>query len=292
MSGLERSMAATPETTIWHPADIFSSNPVGYKGFAVIVLNQQLEDQVAFYSQVWKNAVYHVGADGGANCVHDLNASNLENKNVLNLETVIGDLDSLRSDVKQYWHERGSEIIFDPDQYSTDMTKAVKYVKSFEIPREGELTPSKDESGADKLQKIKDGLEIKDIVCIGGLGGRVDQAMSALHHLYIFQKESDYASGKMFLLSSEAITFVLKSGKHKIKVRESFPGMGLGKNIGIIPLKEPSMITTEGLKWDVKNWPTEFGGQMSTSNHVQEDWVTVETTRDVLFTIDLVFTPV
>jgi thiamine pyrophosphokinase len=41
------------------------------------------------------------------------------------------------------------------------------------------------------------------------------------------------------------------------------------------------------LEWDVKDWATEFGGQMSTSNHVVEEWVTIETTKDVLFTIDL-----
>lgn len=280
---------ASSEPTIWHPADIFSSNPASYKGFGLVVLNQPLEDHARFYSQVWKNAVYHVGADGGANCVHDLNVSNLGDKNVLNLDTVIGDLDSLRPDVREYWQQRGSEIIYDPDQYSTDLTKAVKYIRSFEIPSGGEFTPSTSTARDAKRQGVKDGSEIKHIVCIGGLGGRVDQGMSTLHHLYIFQKESDYASGKMFLLSSEAITFVLKTGKHKIKVRESFPGMGLGKHIGIIPLKEPSVIMTEGLEWDVKNWPTEFGGQMSTSNHVKEDWVTVVTTKDVLFTIDLNF---
>jgi thiamine pyrophosphokinase len=282
-------MAATPEATIWHPAEIFSNTPFSYKGFALVVLNQPLEDQVRFYSQVWKNSAYHVGADGGANCVHDLNVLNSDDNNVLNLDTVIGDLDSLRPDVREYWYARGSEIIHDPDQYSTDLTKAIKYVKSFEIPSESEFTPSKDKARQAKLQKIKDSSEIKDIVCIGGLGGRVDQAMSTLHHLYTFQNESDYASGKVFLLSSEAITFVLKSGKHKVKVRESIPGMGLGKHIGIIPLKEPSMITTAGLEWDVTDWPTQFGGQMSTSNHVKEDWVTIETTKDVLFTIDLDF---
>jgi thiamine pyrophosphokinase len=61
----------------------------------------------------------------------------------------------------------------------------------------------------------------------------------------------------------------------------------LGKHIGIIPLKECSILTTEGLEWDVTDWPTEFGGQMSTSNLVKEDWVTIVTSKAVLFTIDL-----
>ena len=283
-----RMAASPPETTTtWYPADIFSNSPIGYRNFGLVVLNQPLNGNIDFYVQVWKNAVYHVGADGGANYVYDLNGSRQKSKNVLNLDTIIGDLDSLRPDVKEYWHSRGSEIIYDPDQYSTDLTKAVKYVKTFEIPSEGEVSPSKNKARASDLQKIKDGPHIKDIVCLGGLGGRVDQGMSTLHHLHIFQKESNYASGKMFLLSSQAITFVLKSGKHKIKVRETSPCMGLGKNIGIIPLKGLSRITTEGLQWDVTDWPTEFGGQISTSNYVKDEWVIVETTNDVLFTIDL-----
>lgn len=61
------------------------------------------------------------------------------------------------------------------------------------------------------------------------------------------------------------------------------------KWVGILPVKEPSRIWTKGLEWDVEDWPTEFGGQMSTSNHVlpETEVVEVRTTRDVLFTIAL-----
>jgi len=270
---------------IWHPADVFSDKPNAHKDFALIVLNQPLELRASFYPRVWQSALYKVGADGGANRLYDLDRSNSGTH--LSFDTVIGDLDSLRPEVREYWHQDGSEIIHDRDQYSTDFMKATSYLKTFEIRKDADFTPCKFESRRDKLQGIKDGPKIKDIVCLGGLGGRVDQGMSILHHLYAFQNEGSYESGRMFLLSSEAITFVLKSGKHKIKVRESYPVMALGKHIGIIPIKEPSVITTKGLEWDVENWKTEFGGQISTSNHVKEDWVEVETTKDVLFTIDL-----
>lgn len=270
---------------IWYPADIFSDKPKAHRDFALVALNQPLELRLSVYCRVWQNAIYKVGADGGANRLYDLDRSNSENH--LSFDTVIGDLDSLRPDVREYWYRKGSEIIHDPDQYSTDFMKATSYLKTFEISKDADFTPCKFGSRRDNLQAIKDGSQIKDIVCLGGLGGRVDQGMSTLHHLYAFQNEGGYESGRMFLLSSEAITFVLKSGKHRIKARESYPVMALGKHIGIIPLKEPSVITTRGLEWDVENWKTEFGGQMSTSNHVKGDWVEVETTKDVLFTIDL-----
>ena len=101
----------------------------------------------------------------------------------------------------------------------------------------------------------------------------------------------------MYLFSGESLTFLLKSGTHKIRVRE--PGQGqasetekkdvFAKWVGILPVKEPSRIWTKGLEWDVEDWPTEFGGQVSTSNHVlpETEVVEVRTTKDVLFTIAL-----
>jgi thiamine pyrophosphokinase len=278
-------MAASEGVATWYPGDIISGTGEQHKGYGLVVLNQALKLPIPFYSRIWKNAIYHVGADGGANHVLDLNPNGSEA--CQSLDTVIGDLDSVRPEVKEFWLQAGSEIIHDSDQYSTDFTKAVRYLKTFQVPEGAEITLSKSELRRDAMQRVKDGPEIKDIVCLGGLGGRVDQGMSTLHHLYIFQKDPGYSSGKMFLLSNGSITFVLQAGKHRIQVRAGASHLGLGKHVGIIPLKEPSIITTNGLRWDVTDWPTEFGGQMSTSNHVSEDWVTIETTKDVLFSIDL-----
>lgn len=191
-----------------------------------------------------------------------------------NLDTIIGDLDSLSDEARTFFTTSPANctIIHDPDQYSTDFTKAVRLVRKT--------------------------LPGGHIVCMGGLGGRVDQALSQLHHLYLFQKSPTYAEGKMFFLSGESLSFLLKAGKHRIHVREPDARVGtfarvsgdpFAKYVGIIPVKEPSVITTKGLEWDVKNWPTEFGGQMSTSNHVlpETNVVEVETTKDVIFTIAL-----
>jgi thiamine pyrophosphokinase len=247
--------------TLWRPADILSPALPALKSFAIVVLNQPMRLPTPIYTKIWSNAHTRIGADGGANRVHLLNSSKKEKP--LELDTVIGDLDSLSPSVRRYWEDRGSTVIHDGDQYSTDFTKAVKHVQSLDRPRH------------------------TDIVVLGGLGGRVDQGLSVLHHLYLFQSHPGYASGRMYLLSSEAITFVLQPGKHRIKVKQRWREIGLGKHIGIIPMREPSVITTTGLEWDVEKWETAFGGQMSTSNHVRDEWVTVETSKSVLFTIDL-----
>lgn len=59
--------------------------------------------------------------------------------------------------------------------------------------------------------------------------------------------------------------------------------------MGIIPLRGTSIISTKGLEWDVTDWTTEIGGQLSTSNHIlpETSVVEVETNNDVLFTVAL-----
>ncbi|KAF7882231.1 hypothetical protein EAF00_011747 [Botryotinia globosa] len=285
----------------WHPADIFSDHPADHKEFALIVLNQPLELPSNIYKKLWDNAVYHIAADGGANQVYNRNHKKPFDGNSLDpalkdekkagtylgIDTIIGDFDSMSPNLFKYFENNGTEIIRDGDQYSTDFTKAVRYVKSFKQPVDSERTPPCSHR-QEKLDQLKQLPRPLDIICLGGLGGRVDQALSQLHHLYMFQQEPNYSKGKMYLVSSEAITFVLKAGKHKIKIKEEGKLLKLGKHIGILPVKEPSIITTQGLEWDVTDWKTEFGGDISTSNHAREDWATIETTKDVVFTIDFV----
>lgn len=184
---------------------------------------------------------------------------------------IIGDLDSLQSTTREFFTSRShpARIIHDPDQYSTDFGKAVHHIHS--------SSPSSSK-------------DVLDIVAMGGLGGRVDQGLSQLHHLYLFQTDPRYAEGRMFLVSGESLTFLLKTGRHRIHVKERQGQREVfDKYVGIVPVKEPSVISTQGLEWDVKDWETEFGGQMSTSNHVlpETEIVEVETTKDVLFTIAL-----
>lgn len=166
-------------------------------------------------------------------------------------------------------------VIHDQDQYSTDFGKAINYIRT-----------------------SNDGLGTKrspDIVAMGGLGGRVDQGLSQLHHLYKFQKDPQDANSRLYLISEESLTFLLKAGRHRIWVREQGADSAeeaerlFGKHVGIVPLGSPSIITTSGLEWDVKDWETEFGGQISTSNHVMPETAVLEirTSSDVLFTIAL-----
>lgn len=124
-----------------------------------------------------------------------------------------------------------------------------------------------------------------DVALFGGLGGRADQAFSQLHHLYTLSNEkSSPWDGDIYLITTESIIFLLEKGLNKI-----YAPLGthfFTENVGIIPIGRPSIITTHGLEWDVTEWPTEFGGQISTSNHIKEKIIEIETLERVLFTLE------
>ena len=42
-----------------------------------------------------------------------------------------------------------------------------------------------------------------------------------------------------------------------------------GPTCGLVPLGAPAVLTTRGLHWDVTDWPSAFGGRVSTSNRVE-----------------------
>lgn len=89
--------------------------------------------------------------------------------------------------------------------------------------------------------------------------------------------------GKIYLLSEQSLSFVLEKGLNRIELNtETF-----AENVGIVPITGPAVITTKGLEWDVQAWKTNFGGQISTSNHWRSKTTNIETTTRVLFTVEL-----
>lgn len=153
-----------------------------------------------------------------------------------------------------------------------------------------------------------------DIVVLGGLGGRVDQGFSQVHHLYAAYEEkrqstataptSQAQAGDLYLLSEESLSFILPPGVNVIHTpltHQQIPNhhydeeekgkFVFSENVGIIPLSGPTLITLTGFEWDVKRWHTEIGGQLSTSNHIRADRlevdVDVDINRAVLFSVEL-----
>lgn len=128
-----------------------------------------------------------------------------------------------------------------------------------------------------------------DVAVIGGLCGRADQAFSQLHHLFSASEDSSLLRGDIYLVTPESVIFVLEKGLNIVHTPLSSDL--LAENVGIIPLGRPSVITTRGLEWDVTDWATAIGGQISTSNHIRSGTIEVETSERVLFTVELAQKP-
>ncbi|CAG8116373.1 unnamed protein product [Penicillium olsonii] len=318
----------------WDPSRFFSASG-SPSPYALLILHQPINHKA--FDALSRHASYIICADGGANRLYDMmEAVGAESKNIP--DAIMGDLDSLRPAVKEHYEKLGVTIIKDPDQYSTDFTKCLKHLNAHaaEIiasPRQGnsparvngKKKPESDSNPASSAEQSP-----LEIVILGGLGGRVDQAFSQVHHLYMMTQSQreirksqtsspsidnrPAAGGRLYLVSEESITFILHEGKNTIytpatnradvakqsasesngspsakkrKLDGPEPEYMFEENIGIIPITAPAVITTHGFEWDVQDWHTEIGGQLSTSNHIRADKVEVETSTSVLFTLEL-----
>lgn len=166
----------------------------------------------------------------------------------------------------------------DPDQYSTDLAKCLKYIN--DLAKFWLVDYSSDRNGSEMSQTLR-----PDVAIFGSLGGRADQAFSQLHQLYAARDTKLTMLGDLYLITRESIMFVLEKGRNSILAPVKV--QCLTKNIGIIPLGRPSCITTHGLEYDVTDWQTEFGTRVSTSNYIVDAVIEVETTEKVLFTVEM-----
>ena len=188
-------------------------------------------------------------------------------------------MDSLRPDVQQHYRDKGAIIWKDSDQYSTDFTKCLKHLSSVAEPSK------KRKATCSRLNTVVS----FDVAVIGGLGGRADQAFSQLHHLYTASVGVGNRYKDVYLITPESIIFLLLKGLNII--RTPVESDLLGEAIGIIPIAKPSIITARGLEWNVEDWATELGTQISTSNHIRDSHVEVETSEKVLFTVEIARKP-
>ena len=186
----------------------------------------------------------------------------------------------MRKDVLEYYVEKGTSVSEDPDQYATDFTKCLRYINKH---KSAVLDKYRAQNQMSSVQLDRTGR--LDVFVFGGLGGRADQAFSQLHHLYLAGQDPELACGDIYLVTPESVMFLLHRGMNVIHTPLSHGQ--LGENIGIIPICRPSTISTWGFEWDVKDWPTEFGKQISTSNHIRNSIVKVHTSEPVLFTVEI-----
>jgi thiamine pyrophosphokinase len=249
-------------------------HPCRNANFALIVLNQPLDFPIPFLEQLWLHATWRVCADGGANRLFDaLNGNTLLQGRLLP-HFIAGDLDSIRSDVSEFYRSRGTLILPSDCQNSTDFEKCLVALMNVEAKEvtSSEMATSGDISNLSLLIKANPGegaifppcisKDPMDIVVIGGTGGRFDQMMGIVHTL--LRVGELHLHRRVWLLSPECAITTLGKGTHRIDVVDSFEG----PECGLLPIGNSCVVSSHGLKWDLDRSTLSFGlnGLVSSSN--------------------------
>lgn len=204
-------------------------------------------------------------ADGGANLLYDATERGTQTGRgdfSIRLERVptciVGDLDSVRLEVREWFEARGSNVLKEPSEDANDFEKAMRLTES--IRNEYELP----------------------IVVIGGFGGRMDQTLGNLNTLICAAEKGR----DVYWLDSTNVILALGEGRHHISIDASREG----PVCALVPVgKAAESVHTEGLKWNLDGRRLSFGegGLVSTSNEIVEPVVLVETSAPLVWTSQL-----
>ncbi|TEB34656.1 thiamine pyrophosphokinase Thi80 [Coprinellus micaceus] len=225
---------------------------------ALIVLNQPFT--FPLLQRLWKSTGWRCCADGGGNRLYDLFSIDEDRLKFLP-DLVKGDLDSLRPEVRLWYASHGVEVVRDDDQDSTDLMKCVRAVE--------------------ERENAESAKEQYTIIVLGGLAGRLDHTIHTLAYLHKLRKTRE----RTYAITDDNIGWVLDSGEHEIQVDHGV----LGPTCGLLPVGiDNTQLTTEGLRWNLEDHPSNFDGTVSTSNHlVPGQNVRVSTTKAIWWTAEL-----
>ena len=136
------------------------------------------------------------------------------------------------------------------------------------------------------MKVFKHYLTDNTIITFGGLSGRLDQT---IHILSQTQKLQSHRSNAIYIISENNLAISLRPGKHKLCI----PNNKFGLSCGILPIGvNKASVKTDGLEWNLGGQGleyTSFDGLISSSNHLINDEVIIETDQFIYFNVEIKF---
>ncbi|XP_011304137.1 thiamin pyrophosphokinase 1 isoform X2 [Fopius arisanus] len=254
--------------TLWNPVEIFK-RPRQVK-YAVLITNRPISLSEDVVMPIWKEAMIKIAIDGGADVWLEYIGPLAEeifkgNYPELVPTLITGDFDSILPETLNKFKSLEVQIIETQDQNYTDLSKALIQLAVHCKTRNISL----------------------DVVYVFvGNGGRFDHIMATINTLYKSKTlMGDNHVEKIILVSGNSLSWLLRAGKHRIKIPEILHE----KNswAGLIPMGCTANASTTGLKWNPST-PLNFGGMVSTSNTYDgSPEVTVNTDSDIIWTMGI-----
>lgn len=189
---------------------------------ACILLNGKVDNLNFLKKEIQKEKYdYIICADGGANFLYKLDIAP---------SYIIGDLDSIDFNVKDYFEKKGVDFKKFPSR--------------------------KDETDAQLCIHLAKELKVNNVDILGALGGRIDHTIANINLMYY--------------IKNLGINPVLKTEKEYVYIvnNESLCILGnKGDTISILPIKDDAKgITLEGLEYPLNNATINFGNPIGISN--------------------------
>ncbi|GMG22158.1 unnamed protein product [Ambrosiozyma monospora] len=299
-------------------SEFYASSDNKTNAKVLLILNQDINLPLPFFAQLWNQAELKICADGGStrllhysekhkselvkNSQYLRHNNNDSKVNEFVPDYIVGDLDSLSETVRLHFQKLGTKIKQQSSQYAHDLAKSISLINlRLNCPELDIVENCNDHNGLLDLEsKNIDNLKTPKhatVFVVGAIGGRFDQTISAITYVTKLSEEKPHF--QFVLLNAEYMEFVLllKKGRNFVHIKKnelffdgaiatdriSSDGTIKLRNIGLLPLVNQVVLSTEGLKWDVKNWNSQVGGNVSSSNLIVGDNGLYVESSDFLF---------
>lgn len=252
---------------------------------ALILLNQRITVPHAAFINLWGAYDIRLCADGGANWLFHF--FDEEERGKYKPDYIIGDLDSLKPEVAQWYKEHGVKVIKQSTQYATDLQKCFQMVEIyFDAVDKGVSLDLASVSDYDGLRILHEHITTHtqtQVMLIGAIDGRFDHTIQTISIL-LKRLKSNPATA-IFCLTATDLIFALPRGTSFLDYTHT---SYKGHNCGLLPLAGETALTTEGFKWDVIDWPSSLKGSVSSSNRfVGETGAIVHADNDLIVNIEM-----
>ena len=219
---------------------------------------------------LWDQSSMHVCADGGANRLYHATVEQGDHcHNRMIPQAIVGDLDSLESEVRTYYeHNHGVAIVHRPNQDCNDLDKSLAYI----------------------LEQQPHNSSITTCWIYGAFGGRLDQEMAAIQAACVHGTK--FPQG-LWLYSHDNAAILLPPNQHHVLHVPSPQSPSVvwreGPTCGVIPWGGICQnVSTRGLQWNLHQQPLSWGGLVSTSNAIQAVPLHIScTTAPLLVTLEV-----